>query len=140
MLPASPVARAALPLLVLGLCACGPRELRFTMKADNNSGQVGFAVLTDRGATLDALVEVSRSDITDAQPLHIHSGTCGEIGPVVVGLTPLTPVPADPATFRSETRGVKLSFKDLTGGAYAVNAHDARDTGVYVSCGEVPRP
>ena len=33
-----------------------------------------------------------------------------------------------------------MSFTDLATGEWIINVHDARDTGIYVSCGEIPKP
>jgi hypothetical protein len=126
--------------MVLFCTACGPRQLRITMNADNNSGQTGFALLVDQGRTgMLVTVETNLPDISTPQKAHIHTGTCGEIGPVVAPLNDLTSLPNQPGRFGSTTQ-VELTFDALTKSAHALNTHDARDFGVYVSCGDIAAP
>lgn len=132
--------RSLVLLLSVGLLACAPRELRITMNADNNSGQTGFAVLTDLGAKgMTVVVETTTPDITEPQLAHIHEGTCGEIGQIIGPLDKLKPLATKPGRFGSTTT-LALTFEQLENGPHALNAHDARDPGVYVSCGNIPSP
>lgn len=119
--------------------ACGPSELKLSMKSDNNSGQVGFATLESLGAegmrvTIETTVPITG---TSAQLAHIHEGTCGEIGIIRAGLTLLSST--GDKTFGSVTT-VAMTFEDLKTGAFAINAHDSSDPSIYVSCGEIPKP
>jgi hypothetical protein len=129
-------------LLLVVLSACGPRELKVTMNSDNNSGQTGFAVLTDRGGQkMTVTVETSAPDYAEKpQNAHIHEGNCGEVGIVHVGLTPLDALTDKPGRFGSTTSIDTMGFGDLATGSWIINVHDARDVGIYVSCGEIPRP
>lgn len=132
------IAGAALALLLAS--ACGPSELRVTMNSDNNSGQVGFAVierLGDRGLRVTVETTVPSTG-TAKQSAHIHKDNCGEIGDVVVGLNALESL--GNMRFGSTTETEVLTFDDLKQGNYCINAHDATDPTVYVSCGEIPKP
>lgn len=128
---------------VLGvLTSCGPRELRVTMRADNNSGQVGFAIIEDLGKTVRVTVETTVPDYVGdkGQPAHIHEGNCGEVGLNRGGVGPLKLLPnRDPPRFgASEIFPMPMStFKE---GEWLINVHDERDNLIYVSCGEIPRP
>ncbi|MGV3623181.1 MAG: hypothetical protein ACO1OB_20345 [Archangium sp.] len=124
---------------VLLATACGPNKLQVSMKSDNNSGQVGFATLEDRGeAGMRVTVETTVPITGDAPQLaHIHEGTCGEVGIIRVGLNMLNKV--GEMRFGSTT-DVDLRFEDLKTGPFNINAHDATDPTVYVSCGEIPTP
>lgn len=125
-------------LLCLVAVACAPRELRVTMNDDNNSGQEGFAVLTDRGAGMTVYVQTTAPLFVKEQVAHIHPGNCGELDAPRVELTKLTA--ADGGTARSTTEVAGFGFKDLATGDWAINVHDARDSSIYVSCGQLPRP
>ena len=132
--------RTCLGLVFLSVVGCGPKQLRITMNADNNSGQTGFALLVDQGrAGMSVTVETNIPDISTSQKAHIHTGNCGEIGPVVAPLTDLSPLPNQPGRFGSTTQ-VSLTFEALSKIRHALNTHDARDFGVYVSCGDIPTP
>jgi len=76
-------------LLLVVTSACGPRQLNVTMNPDNNSGQSGFAVITDRGSKgITVTVETNAPDVEGLQPAHIHMGNCGEVGQIIGSLTP----------------------------------------------------
>jgi hypothetical protein len=125
-------------LLLCLLAACGPNEVRVTMNPDNNSGQAGFAVLTQTGAKkLRVVVETSAPDLATDQRAHIHEGTCGEIGPIRAGLSDLKALPEKPGRFGSTTDVEGLDLEELSTGEWAINVHDPRDNAVYTSCGEI---
>lgn len=128
-------------LLLVALSACGPRQLVVTMNADNNSGQTGFATITERGNMLVVVVETSVPDFesTTGQLAHLHKGNCGEIGDIVAGLNRLKRLGTSDR-FGSTTEIATPKFDDFKMGEWAINAHDERDNLVYVSCGQVPRP
>lgn len=129
----------AAAVTVLLTSACGPAKLEVTMKSDNNSGQVGFATLESLGEKgMRVIIETTVPITGDApQQAHIHDGTCGEIGIIRAGLSRLEKL--GDKRFGSTT-DVALTFDDLKTGPFAINAHDASDPSVYVSCGEVPTP
>jgi len=130
--------RTLLALAVL-LCACGPQELRVDMKSDNNSGQTGFAVMTLKSdKKFDLHIETTVPiDSTGTQRAHIHTGTCGEVGPIVVGLTFLNALPE--GKWGSDSSDLPLDNLELDKGGYLVNVHDSTDPSLYVSCGEIPK-
>ncbi len=95
----------------------------------NGSGMSGSATLTAKGPTTEILVEVTGA--TGNHPIHIHFGTCDQLGEVAY---PLTNIGADG---RSLTI-VDISVEDLLTGGYAINAHQSEEDIVsYVACGEV---
>ncbi|MBL8914367.1 MAG: hypothetical protein JNM17_26920 [Archangium sp.] len=126
---------------VVLLSACGPRELRVTMNADNNSGQTGFATLEDLGNTVRVTVETSLPDyITDkGQAAHIHKGNCGEVGSNEGGIGPLKVLQRDPSRVGA-TNVFPRPMSTFKEGDWLINVHDERDTLIYVSCGEIPKP
>jgi len=133
-------------VLVAVLSACGPGELRVTMKPDNNSGQSGFAVITQgQGGKVHVVLDVVAIG-TAAQLVHIHANsTCGEISTPKYQLISPTPKPDDPTRIVSESDASDsaegpLQFKDLSKGGYVINMHFPTDNSVYTSCGEVPVP
>ena len=81
-------------LLALAPVGCGGEEegvagesaLTLTLAEQKDSGQSGTATLTaDGDAQTRVVVELSNPP-GPAQPSHIHSGTCDDIGPVVAPL------------------------------------------------------
>jgi hypothetical protein len=68
---------------------------------------------------------------TGGHPVHIHFGTCDNLGEIAAPLTDID------ATGKSETT-VDLTLDELTGGEYAINAHEsAANITNYVACGEI---
>lgn len=79
-----------------------------------------------------------------AHPVHIHAGTCAELGEVIVPL-------ADVAYPQGEQMGspdavnatvslnmIDMPLADLLAGEYAVNVHEsADDIGTYIACGDL---
>ena len=123
------------------------------MNAQNNSGQNGTATLTDLGSKTRVAVVIRRSQFGENQPVHLHTGRCGEIGPRAdrdagertLGLGDIRPadsttMPGIPATdggYGATSADVDFTFKELTNGSWVINAHDALDFALYVSCGNI---
>ena len=64
-------------------------------------------------------------------PVHIHFGTCDDLGEVAAPLTDID------ASGMSETT-VDLTLDELTSEEYAINAHEsAENIGNYVACGDI---
>lgn len=128
-------------LVLLLSSACGPRELRVTMNADNNSGQRGFATIQDRGTKVFVTVETSAPDYFGGmgQLVHLHDGNCGEIGERKFGLQLMKPLEDRPDRFGAALE-VALPMKTFESGDWLINVHDERDSNIYVSCGEIPKP
>jgi hypothetical protein len=108
-------------------------ELTLQMKARNNSGQDGTAILsaTPDGNTT-VVLDLANSP-AGPQPSHVSSGTCANLGSTVHILGGL--------------RGGKLqatvpaSLDSLLSGQFAVNVTKSpREFGVSVSCAEIRRP
>ncbi|CAA9551900.1 MAG: hypothetical protein AVDCRST_MAG73-2948 [uncultured Thermomicrobiales bacterium] len=89
----------------------------------------------------------------DAHPVHIHTGTCDELGEVVVplgdigaeGLVDGTPMAADEAMGPetavapdSSVTTVDLPLADIIAGGHAINAHEsAEEIQNYIACGDI---
>ena len=77
-------------------------------------------------------------------PAHIHSGSCAELGDVVVPLT-------DVAAREGEERGmgsghpvkgshtqVEMPFDEILDGGHAINVHlSAEEIDTYIACGDI---
>jgi hypothetical protein len=93
-----------------------------------------------------AQTPVSEADTAaEAHPAHIHSGTCDQLGGVVIALEDVA-VPADATHEGAETaHDVKISqthvdmpLQDLLDGDYAINVHlSAEEIGTYIACGDI---
>ena len=98
----------------------------------NNSGQSGSVTLTPRGTKTTVTVSITPGAVGIAQPIHIHSGSCADLGGVTY---PLTSLDAGMSTTR-----VDASISTLLSGGFAVNAHKSGpEASVYVACGTIPK-
>ena len=97
----------------------------------NSSGQSGSVTLTPRGTKTTVTVSITPGAVGIAQPIHIHTGSCDDLGDITYRLTNLD-------AGMSSTR-VDVSISSLLSGRFAVNAHKSGpEAGVYVSCGNIP--
>jgi hypothetical protein len=107
--------------------------LSVKMEAQNSSGETGTATLTQTGADVTVVVDITGAPAT-AQPAHIHTGTCANLGAVVYPLTNVT-------GGKSTTVVKNLTIDKLLGASYAINVHEsAANLGKYVSCGNIAKP
>ena len=94
-------------------------------------GQTGTATFVS-GDSSETLIQVSITPpIAEAQPIHLHSGTCDDIGPVLHGLQNV--VRGDSVTL------IGLSFDDIARNGTVVNVHASyADASNYTACRELP--
>jgi Cu/Zn superoxide dismutase len=124
-------ALVALGATTLAAAYASTTAVTVDMKALNGSGETGSATLTQESGGVQVVVTLKNAP-ADAQPTHIHIGTCGNIKAapeyalesVVKG------------TSTTLVKGVSLA--DLLKGHYAINVHKSTsDLGTYVSCGDI---
>ena len=107
----------------------------FTIALDeqNDSGQSGWATLTDRGDDTEVVLSLSTGAM-ETRSVHIHSGQCGaSLGGVVHGLTSFVGGAGGSSTL---LEGVSLD--SLLNGDFAINAHNAETGSIYTACGNIP--
>jgi hypothetical protein len=126
------VSIVAVALLVMAASTAGAAEVKVDLKAQNNSGETGAAMLADAGAgKTKVTVNVTGAPAT-AQPMHIHKGTCAKLDP-----KPAHALPALTGGKAETTLNVALA--DLQKEPHAINGHkSAQEASVYVFCGEIP--
>ena len=82
----------------------------------------------------------------EAHPAHIHSGTCAELGDVVVPLTDLMDpgaggerVGAESAhAVKTSRTVVDMPLQEIIDGGHAINVHESADAiDVYIACGDI---
>jgi Cu/Zn superoxide dismutase len=125
------IAFAALALIGSEVSAQEPKSITVPMKSLNGSGEDGTATLTQTAEGVHVVVQLSHPS-DDAQPTHIHIGSCNAINrSPEYGLELTVGGHSD-----SVVKGVQLS--DLQKAKYAINVHkSASDIGTYVSCGDI---
>lgn len=143
----------AIVVLTLGIAACGGDDdsaseptagqseetsseggggggsITVGLAEQNGSGISGTATLTETSGTLDVFVTLDGDDGSTPRPIHIHAGTCEELGDVVYGLTDVMD--------GSASSTVEAILADLEG-EFAINAHESADAiESYIACGPV---
>ena len=104
------------------------REVSVTLDELNDSGMSGEAELTETedGTQVSLMVEGA----TGGHPVHIHFGTCDNLGEVAAR--------SPTSTRRMSETTVDLTIDELTGEEYAINAHEsAENITNYVACGDI---
>lgn len=93
-------------------------------------GQIGSAILTSDGTM--TTVEIDVGPVTgDAQPIHIHTGQCDDVGSVLYALQNVV-------NGKSKTT-ISMSLEEIIAGDTLVNVHASyADTSNYTACGQLP--
>ena len=103
------------------------------LQAQNGSGEDGTAKLSDTSGGVSVVVTLKGAPAT-AQPMHIHDGTCTNLGGVAY---PLTCVVNGSST--TTVKGTTVAA--LLAKPFAINVHkSASDLATYVSCGNIVAP
>ncbi len=127
---------SSLSLLCVALslpAAAAPSTVTVTLQAQNGSGENGTATLTQSGSDVDVVIALSGGP-SSAQPAHIHTGTCSNLGGVAY---PLTSVTGGKST--TTVKGVTIAA--LLAKPAAINVHQsADDLQKYVACGNITAP
>ncbi len=101
------------------------------LSEQNDSGQSGTATLEPAGEGMTRVTLELSNPPDNPQPVHVHAGTCDELGEVIHPLTNLE-------DGMSETT-VEASLEELQGGEFAINAHESEENiETYVACGNIP--
>ena len=97
----------------------------------NNSGETGTATITQVGDNDVRVVINVANGMAEAQPAHIHKGSCANLDPKPA--YPLNNV----VNGKSDTT-VMVGWNELAKGGYAINIHkSATDVATYTSCGNI---
>lgn len=116
-----------------------------------NSRRTGFAGIILIGLVAPALAVGSAGAAQDAassHPVHIHSGTCSELGEIVAPLNDVAPIAGGDVSGSELASPVELSVSevsiplaDILAAPHAVNVHEsAENIGDYIACGEIGGP
>jgi hypothetical protein len=80
----------------------------------------------------------------EAHPAHIHSGTCDQLGDVVVPLTDVTAPEGDRVgaesahAVKTSRTVVDVPLQEIIDGGHAINVHlSADEIDTYIACGDI---
>jgi citrate lyase gamma subunit len=93
-------------------------------------GQIGTAVFNSVGDSTTVEISVE-PQTTDAQPIHIHSGICTDVGAVRHALQNVVR--------GSSVTVIDLSLKEIISDGALVNVHESyTHASNYTACGQIP--
>ena len=94
----------------------------------NKSGESGTATITQQGDKTQVVLEMKGAP-SDAQPAHIHDGSCAS-------LDPKPRIPLQNVTNGKSTTTLSMPMSQVTKGA--INVHKSTtDLKTYVACGDL---
>ena len=110
-------------------CRCGTR-VAVHLSPFEGTGQIGSAVLSSVGGATIIEIEVTPS-ASEAQPIHIHAGSCDDVGPVIHALSNVV-------NGKSSTT-LELPMSEIFDGDVLINVHASfSDSSTYTACSQLP--
>ena len=109
------------------------------------STRVGSVVALAALALLSPAL-AAQDDEAEVHPAHIHTGTCAELGDVVVPLTDIAHIgddaektgPASAIPVKSSVTVVDMPLQEIVDGGHAINIHlSAEEIDTYIACGDI---
>jgi plastocyanin len=87
----------------------------------------------------------AQDDEAEVHPAHIHSGTCDQLGDVVVPLTDVATTdeathegPESAHAVKTSETMVDMPLQEIIDGGHAINVHlSADEIDVYIACGDI---
>ena len=109
----------------------GASELTLELVEQNASGQSGTVTLSKQGDGTQVVIESFSPFGREAQPAHIHKGTCANLDP-----EPAYALPNLVDGVAGDT--VAVSLDELLDGEYAVNIHrSVEQADLYTACADI---
>jgi hypothetical protein len=117
-----------------------PRTLARSSRLAAVTALAAFTLLVPVGLAQTPVADTA----AEAHPAHIHSGTCDQLGDVVVPLTDVT-APAGERIGAESAHAVKTSrtvvdmpLQEIIDGGHAINVHESAEAiDVYIACGDI---
>ncbi|MBI2966158.1 MAG: hypothetical protein HYY34_08150 [Chloroflexi bacterium] len=128
----SPVAAAprATPTAAIGKNGAGQTEIKIYLSEATGQYQTGSATITDLGGKTQVLVNVAPA-MANAQPIHIHIGTCDAVGTISDKL--------ENVVVGKSVTEIDRPLAEIAAGGKVVNVHlSASEIRTYTACGEIP--
>ncbi len=128
------ISLVAAGLLTVAMFAPATGQSIFSVPLDeaDDSGIHGGASIRGVDGQVEVTVFISEGDTDGVHPVHIHDGTCDDLGGVAYPLE-------DIVDGESVTTLEDLELADIMTGEYAINAHMSEDDmGTHVMCGNIP--
>jgi hypothetical protein len=116
-------------------------------RTSRHGAVVAIAALSLLGSGALAQDATPAAMVDGPHPAHIHSGSCEELGDVVVPLTDVAERMGEHAgsgtghAVKGSHTVADMSFDDIVASPHAINVHlSAEEIGTYIACGNVSGP
>lgn len=117
---------------------------RFLVAAALTAMVIASLAVGSRGIVAQDATPEGDAVAVQGRPIHIHSGTCDELGDVIYPLNPVevaegvTEGNADATSVETSATTVDVALADLLAEDFAINAHLSDDEiSTYIACGEI---
>jgi len=108
-----------------------PTTLTVNLGEQNNSQETGTATLTEDNGSTTVVLNLTGAPKGVAQPAHIHTGSCANLGDVKYPLN--TPTDGTSSTVLDGT-----TIADLLASPMAINVHKSTtEVNTYIACGDI---
>jgi hypothetical protein len=126
----SMIAAGLLAIAAIAPAAADEHSMTIDLDEVDGSGVSGTATLTETDGETTVEIELDGTPEDGVHPVHIHAGTCDDLGDVVFPLE-------DVVEGTSEST-VEASIDDIMAAEHAINVHLSEDEmDVYVACGNI---
>lgn len=124
------IAAGLLAIAAIGPAAADEHSMTVNLDEVDGSGVSGTATLTETDGSTTVSIELEGTPEGGVHPVHIHAGTCDDLGDVVFPLE-------DVVEGMSEST-VEAGISDILAAEHAINVHlSADEMNVYVACGNI---
>jgi hypothetical protein len=124
------VAAGLLAVAAIAPVAAQDDELTIDLEEINGSGVSGTATLTGEDGTTMVDIQLEGTPEGGVHPVHIHAGTCDDLGDVVF--------PLEDVEEGMSQSTVEASLDEILAADHAINVHLSVDEmDVYVACGDI---
>ncbi len=129
--PAESVAEANAPTPTAVITASGGAiNVVIHLSPTDGEGQIGTATFNSESDITTVNVSIDPSS-NEAQPIHIHSGICTEVGPVLHAL--------ENVVKGNSVSVIELSLEEILKNGALVNVHESySNASNYTACGQLP--
>lgn len=126
----SMIAAGLLTIAAIAPAAADEHSMTIDLDEVDGSGVSGTATMTETDGETTVSIELDGTPEDGVHPVHIHAGTCDDLGDVVFPLE-------DVVDGMSEST-VEASIDDIMAADHAINVHLSEDEmDVYVACGNI---
>lgn len=124
------VAAGLIAMAAIAPVAADEHEVTVDLSEVDGSGVSGTATLTEEDGQTMVDISLDGTPEGGVHPVHIHAGTCDDLGDVVF--------PLEDVEEGMSSSTVDASIDDIMAAQHSINVHlSADEISVYVACGEI---